>query len=400
MIAPAIAHTPQRTARWLLLASAVVLLVATPISAQEEEADAARRWYKVELLVFANEQPAALHQEAWEPLPRLRYPSEQRFLVDAAAVLDNAAFYDADVEVDPYGRQLLRVRPPAQPDIDESGNDTAPPAPVIEETAEPPAGGNALQPGAADDPGSETETETPAPEEAPLPTPFRLLDNDQLELNTAAMTRGGRYSMLLHQAWLQPMAEEAGTLPIVLDRSGDLQTWPRLQGSIKLYVSRYLHLETALWLNTTGDYLPATWSMPPPPLGPVSVVVEYPAEPVLPELDGPMQEVATEPAEEVVPIRVPDPLGEDAPLAADEANDATGEQEADAEPLYPWRHAVSLQQKRRMRSSETHYIDHPLLGVVIRVTPLDEPGLQAYAETEIPIDGALSESAEVEKGDQ
>jgi hypothetical protein len=32
---------------------------------------------------------------------------------------------------------------------------------------------------------------------------------------------------------------------------------------------------------------------------------------------------------------------------------------------------VLLQQRRRMRSGELHYIDHPLLGVVVRIRPLE-----------------------------
>ena len=39
-------------------------------------------------------------------------------------------------------------------------------------------------------------------------------------------------------------------------------------------------------------------------------------------------------------------------------------------PQYPFRHAVLLNTTRRMRSGELVYIDHPLLGVLIRITPL------------------------------
>ncbi|MFQ3172403.1 MAG: hypothetical protein ACI9DG_002444 [Oleispira sp.] len=34
--------------------------------------------------------------------------------------------------------------------------------------------------------------------------------------------------------------------------------------------------------------------------------------------------------------------------------------------------AASINQSRRMRSNELHYIDHPLLGILVRVTPLAE----------------------------
>jgi hypothetical protein len=34
---------------------------------------------------------------------------------------------------------------------------------------------------------------------------------------------------------------------------------------------------------------------------------------------------------------------------------------------------LSLQQTRRMRSQEVHYIDHPSLGVLIRILPFENP---------------------------
>jgi hypothetical protein len=49
------------------------------------------------------------------------------------------------------------------------------------------------------------------------------------------------------------------------------------------------------------------------------------------------------------------------------------------EQQYPYRHAVLLQQKRRMRSEEIHYIDHPLLGIVVTLTPMTPEELEAQA---------------------
>jgi hypothetical protein len=35
-----------------------------------------------------------------------------------------------------------------------------------------------------------------------------------------------------------------------------------------------------------------------------------------------------------------------------------------------------------MRSTEVHYIDHPLLGVVVKLTPLSDEDLQTLAQAE------------------
>jgi hypothetical protein len=136
-----------------------------------------------------------------------------------------------------------------------------------------------------------------------------------------SMQRSGRYRILFHEAWIQPMVEQSAALPIVLDRSGDGGQWPALQGSIKLYTMNDLYLETNLWLNTQGEYLHSTWRMPPPPLGPRFV----------------------------------------------ESSSAISEQ---TDKDYPYRHAVLLQQTRHMRSGEVTYIDHPMIGVVVKITAL------------------------------
>ena len=98
--------------------------------------------------------------------------------------------------------------------------------------------------------------------------------------------------------------------------------------------------------------------MPAPPLGPPSLIVELP-EPELEEESDPYF------------VTAEDTYAEDGLLEED-----------DLGPTYPWRHAVLMQQKRRMRSREVHYLDHPLLGVVIQLIPVQEERLQLMAEAE------------------
>ena len=202
---------------------------------------------------------------------------------------------------------------------------------------------------------------------APLqPAAFTILPSSQQALRNkaAAIQRSSRYQILFHEAWNQQMTDQANALPIVLDRSGDGGAWPELQGTIKLYVARYLYLETNLWLNTRGEYLPGSWRMPAPPIGPSSLIFEAP-EPEL-ELEQPQRETITaDPAIDLEYQRVPSTL-----ITITESAETL-------EPIYPFRHAVRLHQTRRMRSGEVHYIDHPMLGVIVKITPLPDPRSQA-----------------------
>ncbi len=184
-------------------------------------------------------------------------------------------------------------------------------------------------------------------------TPFVTLPSSQREFRGAAarMQRNGRYRILFHQAWTQPIGSQSRAQPIVLDQSGDEGQWPALQGTIKLYVSRYLYLETNLWLNTNGEYLQSAWRMPPPPLGPPSSAADQ------------------------FPQTGPEPLPVEPSLtpqvqAAQFDSQGISLDIAASGPEYPYRHAVLLNQTRRMRSREVNYIDHPMFGVVVKVTPL------------------------------
>ena len=155
-------------------------------------------------------------------------------------------------------------------------------------------------------------------------------------------------------------------MPIVLDLSGDTGQWPELQGTIKLYLSRYLHVETNLWLNTQGSYLSSDWRMPAPPLGPTSLIIvelPEPEPPVEPELQASQNsEIEFDNVQTVA--------------------DTEALEFIEQGPVYPFRHAVLLHQKRRMRSNETHYIDHPMLGLVIRFTPVEQDELEQRALAE------------------
>lgn len=319
----------------------------TPVAAAQDE----ERWYQVELLIFSHEG-ASGGNERFKSTPALAYPKAARFLVEPDLVEANIQRHKdrgvVESDVDEYGRQVITILPPED-----------------EETASKPATDTTSE----QDPNTAMATIGPAAvdelEELLTPTPFVVLPGSAREFYGKAvyMKRLGEYDILFHQSWLQPVVGEKQALPLLIDRSGDTQEWPRLQGSIKLYLSRYLHLHTNLWLNTSGNYLAGQWRMPAPSLGPPSLIVD---DSLMLEEEDDFYYVGTaEPA--LDDSLAEDPLIED-PLLEEE----TG-------PVSPWRHAVLLQQKRRMRSSEIHYVDHPLFGLVIKLTPVDEEALHTMA---------------------
>lgn len=358
--------------------SLLLYLLATGASAADDD------WYQVELLIV--EQPArapGAGDEAWPPFPDLGYPREGRFLIDPLRLQERLQDYPLALasEVDDRGRQVLRLPSPRgrlqpasdypeAPDIPretpaaaESSGRTAAPGPASSGEPPDPAGAPGGSPGNRPaelgvPPGSSApgDAEAAGEEDFRPPTAFAQLSASEHEFRgkAAYMARQGNYRILFHERWWQPVPGPDRAVPIVLDHSGDGGAWPRLQGSVTLSRSRYLHLTTRLWLNTDGQGLPDTWRMPAPPRGPDSLVLENVNARPLTWLLAPG----------VLPERSDRRLFPQPSDAADP-------------PEWPWRHAVTLEQQRRMRSGEVHYLDHPRLGVIIKLIPLDQETLEA-----------------------
>lgn len=152
-------------------------------------------------------------------------------------------------------------------------------------------------------------------------TEFEELAPNDLELAGAAATlaRQPDYQLLYHRGWLQPIAGPAQTRAVrIRAQVGDT----RLDGLLKLHKNRYLHARPQLELSEPAAPLPPTPGAP---------------EPVRPlDTDG------------------------TAPLTLVTAAPLTEQR---------WQ----LDQSRRMRSKETHYIDHPRFGVLLHIRPLEQP---------------------------
>lgn len=176
------------------------------------------------------------------------------------------------------------------------------------------------------------------PQHAPNPTTERLgvLEADAVrplssgELELSALSNGlasaPGYEVLGHFGWVQPAWSEQEALAVVLplgwapppDSARPFAFVPagtRLFGTLKVYRNRYLHVETDLRFHPQG--LPATPVLPP-----------------VPAVD-PVTGLST-----AVP------------------------EESAGPPVYP------MVQEQRVSSGNLYYLDHPVLGVLIEVRPL------------------------------
>jgi len=181
---------------------------------------------------------------------------------------------------------------------------------------------------------------------------FTLIPNNELTLNgeAARISSAPELKMLLHLGWRQPGLSQDQAVSIRVHdgmledgsiNSRGMAIQPaepyRMEGTLKLVLSRYLHIYADLLYrepqpeNATPDLFNGTQS-------------------------GTSTDAAAMPST--------DASASQADLFAQAAAPLSGE----TMPRYRIYH---LQQSRRMRSGELHYIDHPVLGLIIRVTPYE-----------------------------
>jgi len=147
-----------------------------------------------------------------------------------------------------------------------------------------------------------------------------LSPNERL-LNTQAATlaKSGTYTVLFHQAWRQIILSHKTN--IFINGGKTYNGHQELEGSIALNVAQYLKIQTNLWLTQfvpSGTQVTETW--PELPIPPGATIND------------------TEKTQDYVIKRI-----------------------------------AKISEQRTMRSNEVHYLDHSLLGVIVKIIPYDMP---------------------------
>lgn len=163
---------------------------------------------------------------------------------------------------------------------------------------------------------------------ASLPTALTPLEHKLFADKAAKINRRNDMEVIWHQAWIEPIQDEKNAIqhPIEVELSGPFTI--ELRGTLQLHVSRYLHINTDLK----------------------------------------MQHYQLEETPELANLSLPSSQSETADYRADlYAQEQLSLSEQQVVPI----RSAHIQQSRRMRSNELHYVDHPMLGVVVKVIPVE-----------------------------
>lgn len=342
--------TTQHTMMKKLIDSALIFLLAGFCSqayTQEQDDKNDPEWYQIELLVFAYESPQNANQELWDPQPELRYPER---IVD----LQNNATTEIMLN-NPSTLDSLSSAAYQSSEAQSSFDQFQQSAPLTESNTP----GNTK----ADDSIDPTR-EQPEPFVVTLDQqPFTLLEREELTFKkfSRRLARQSDIRTLFHGAWRQPIASREQAENILIYGGDKFDNHFELEGSISLGLERYLHIKTNLWISAFVSNMGVEKNpWPLLPSRPITSTIKTGEE-------------------------TNDPFG--TPGLNTKANSLEGlfsnPFEAISNNQYRVDRTVLLQQERRMRSNELHYIDHPLMGLLIRITPYEFPEPEPEPEPEL-----------------
>ena len=339
-------------------------------------------WYQVEIIVFTQTLTATDTQESWSKDIALAYPPGSTALktqqqLEAQQLQESELLQSVEQNLE-NGQITQKNTHTLNPEENLSNPNEASNS-VNSETVSASSQQNPLY---------EDEDNI---ERVNTPEPFIILDEEEQSLSAikSSLSRHNNYRVLTHKAWRQP-AYEHDTEKAVILTGGDLfDDHYELEGTLTLRVSRYLHVETNLWL--TQFY---------PNYGEASGYTEWPPLPQLPSLQSPLSSipVTNQGSEQALSSPENNPGFESETTATEKEHlgalpnngltlsDAAFDkpsftfsfnQELDSltnqTPGYIIDRIVLNKQSRKMRSGELHYLDHPVLGAIVKVTPWQQP---------------------------
>ncbi|WP_439134175.1 CsiV family protein [Pseudomaricurvus sp.] len=308
----------------LLGGTGLLSLAGQTAMAQDSQATT-QRWYQVEVILFTQDE--TLDDETWRNDVALTYPSRWMELKNPEAA--------SEVATDEYGEP---VEAPKRPDINRD--------------------------------------------------PFYILPDNLRELNRQAdaLKYSKSQRLLFHEAWRQPV-KSPNIAPAIIIAAGESYGDHReLEGSFSLSVSRYLHVNTNLWLT---DFTRNTDQASGKDEHQNGYWPELPTRPSQ-RRNRPSQTSTSYESAQSSSTN----LTEDYDLSSggsawdsgstawnsgtggtawDRNQQTSNEYNFSASKAFRPTNISVFRQNRRMRSGEVHYIDHPKLGMVILVTPYDVP---------------------------
>ena len=203
---------------------------------------------------------------------------------------------------------------------------------------------------------------------------------NQLDNKVAALRRSSGYQVLFHKTWRQVLVQEHRAPEVLISGGPAHGDHHALEGSVTLSVSRYLHINTNLWWSELDNASSASGD----PAAATGILI--PARPT--------QKALSRSGGEPMGLSANNGFGFNQAASAGNGSYSTNADSAEFfgndTPAMDTRtfakRVAVLQEERRLRSGELHYIDHPKLGVLIEIRKVEsseEPGTESGLDEEM-----------------
>lgn len=213
--------------------------------------------------------------------------------------------------------------------------------------------------------GTPTDNDNSVPSETDAVEPVILLDDRLLEDAAARFIYRPDMHIVWHQAWLETLQDKDLAKGHEVELTYEKENFRVIvSGDLTLHRSRYLHVTPDLTVEQQ------IFTLPDP------VALDTAATDVTTSAEA----VASQPLTDTFAAnRASIGMASDDTASRDTLVTAAVAEINNTPQWLPLR-AADLNTSRRMRSGELHYLDHPLLGVLIQVDRYEEPEAQEEAE--------------------
>ena len=185
------------------------------------------------------------------------------------------------------------------------------------------------------------------------------------------LQRSKNYQVIVSKSWLQPGLPKETAVPVLIQGGKEFDGNYELDGTVEISLSRYLHIRSNLWLSKYVKQiaLPGNWWEQPTfenDFSPSFTLDPVTTNPGVSDTNLDVSEIS--PESHISPQRDPanNPLGTaKIQFIQDNFNQDSTHYEAIR--------TVVLNESRKMRSREIHYLDHPLFGLLVKVSPYLKP---------------------------
>ena len=155
------------------------------------------------------------------------------------------------------------------------------------------------------------------------------------------------YEVLFHESWTQVLTREKIATAIVIDSPKSSLLWPRIQGTLSVFLNNFIHFKSDIWINVLKKGYTDPARLKPPPILTTETHLDY-------------QRTKCLNAGTIIEPSIGSYFISDKAETNTDASDSLRN--------YDWSYAIPMQDTQKIKTNQIHYLDHPFIGIILKIT--------------------------------